>query len=164
MFDLFLMRHGKAEAPARGMQDHERQLARRGRENAQSQARALLPGPDHAMLISAAVRTQQTAEILLETWKTLGSDIPTDITVSRQGYLAPAEVWMDLSAMTHHGRSGLWIVGHNPGISELVTLLTGEYIGMATADIVHIGLEIADWASIAPRCGHVIAFREGRAV
>lgn len=164
MFDLFLMRHGKAEAATRGMQDHERPLARRGRENVQSQARVLLPGADHAMLISAAVRTQETAKILLETWKPLVSAIPTDITITRQGYLAPAEVWMDLCAMTPDACSAMWIVGHNPGVSELVTLLTGEYIGMATADVVHIGLDITGWTSIAPGCGQVVAFRPGRAV
>jgi len=163
MLDLFLMRHGKAEHPDRGTLDHDRPLAMRGKDNAASQARALLPAGDHAMLVSTALRTRQTAEILVETWMTLIPKVPSNITVTQQGYLAPAEVWMDLAAMTADSCTGLWIVGHNPGISDLVTRLTGEYIGMATADIVHIGLEAPNWASIAPGCGHILAFRAGRA-
>ena len=58
----------------------------------------------------------------------------------------------------------LWIIGHNPGISALVTELTGDYIGMTTADIVTIDLAIDQWSDIRPGSGSIVRHRPGRGV
>lgn len=42
----------------------------------------------------------------------------------------------------------LMIVGHNPGLEDLVTQLTGEQIGLATATLVHIDVPIERWSEI----------------
>jgi len=117
------------------------------------------------MLVSDAVRTQQTADVLFSTWRDLGVD-ETDLPLRRDtasGYLATAGQWMDLIAM-ESGHPRLWIVGHNPGISHLVMELTGDYIGMTTADIVSIALDIPDWPDIAAGSGRVLHHRTGRGV
>ena len=162
---LFLMRHGKAEAGTSGQRDHERALAPRGLLSAADQARCFLPAPGDAMLVSDAVRTRQTADVLFSTWGDLGVG-ETDLPVRRDtasGYLATAGQWMDLIAM-ESGHPRIWIVGHNPGISHLVMELTGDYIGMTTADIVSIALDIPDWPDLLPGRGRVLQHRTGRGV
>ena len=82
--------------------------------------------------------------------------------ITQQGYLAPAEMWVDLAAMVPDKCKTLWVIGHNPGLSELVTELTGQYLGMATADAVHISLDIENWSALSARCGTVTLHRSGR--
>jgi phosphohistidine phosphatase len=162
---LFLMRHGKAEAGTSGQRDHERALAPRGLLSAADQARCFPPAAGDAMLVSDAVRTQQTADVLYSTWRDLGIE-EADLPLRRDtasGYLATAGQWMDLIVM-QSGHPRLWIVGHNPGISHLVMELTGDYIGMTTADIVSIALDIPGWPDIAAGSGRVLHHRTGRGV
>ena len=60
---------------------------------------------------------------------------------------------MDLIALeSGHPGSGS---SDQPGISHLVMELTGDYIGMTTADIVSIALDIPDWRDIAAGSGRV---------
>jgi phosphohistidine phosphatase len=162
---LFVMRHGKAEVGTAGQRDHDRPLATRGLLNAADQARIFPPAHGDAMLVSDAVRTRQTADALFSTWRDLGHEeahLPLR-TTTPSGYLASANQWMDLIAM-ESGHPRLWVVGHNPGISQLVMDLTGDYIGMTTADIVSISLDIADWPDIAAGSGRVVHHRTGRGV
>lgn len=163
MKTLILMRHGKAEYPQSGQRDHQRPLAPRGQSNARAQAHHWVPSPGDHLLVSDAMRTRQTTEALLETWHRLGHPHLPELHITPQGYLASAEMWLDLAAMVPDDCQVLWIVGHNPGISDLVFELTGEFIGMATADVVHIALDIDDWGALAPRCGTVALHRPGRA-
>ncbi len=159
------MRHGKAEAGTSGQRDHERALAPRGLLSAADQARCFPPAAGDAMLVSDAVRTQQTADVLYSTWRDLGIE-EADLPLRRDtasGYLATAGQWMDLIVM-QSGHPRLWIVGHNPGISHLVMELTGDYIGMTTADIVSIALDIPGWPDIAADSGRVLHHRTGRGV
>ena len=159
------MRHGKAEPGMSGQRDHERALAPRGLLSAADQARCFPPAAGDAMLVSDAVRTRQTADALYSSWRDLGIE-ETRLPLRRDtasGYLATAGQWMDLIAM-ESGHLRLWIVGHNPGISHLVMELTGDYIGMTTADIVSIGLDIPDWPDIAAGSGRVLHHRTGRGV
>ena len=62
---------------------------------------------------------------------------------------------MDITATSDERFRGLWIVGHNPGISALVSVLTGGYMGLTTADLVHLKLNISRWADLHANCGEV---------
>ena len=158
---IVLMRHGKAENGQMGQRDHARALAPRGFLNAADQAREFRPESGDGMIVSDALRTRQTADALLSTWSGLGeADLPQRRDTP-QGYLAPASQWLDLIAMETTPK-GPWNIGHNPGISALVTELTGDYIGMTTADIVTIDLAIDHWSDIRPGCGSVLRHRTGR--
>jgi len=160
---LFLMRHGKAQPARAGQRDHERALAIRGLLNATDQAREFPPKPGDGMLVSDALRTRQTADALMSTWAGLGTPEPSlpNRRDTPNGYLASAGEWLELISMEQEHRR-LWIVGHNPGISELVTDLTGDCIAMTTADIVEIALDISAWMDIVPNCGEVVRHRTGR--
>lgn len=162
MKELFLMRHGKAESHRIGLRDFDRCLAPRGLENARGQALRIPPSPQQHMLVSNAMRTLQTAEMLQHTWESLDNLTVPRMEIKEQGYLASAETWMEIIRMANASIRGLWIVGHNPGISDLVTQLTGDYLGMATADIVQIQLNLDKWTEIRGLCGAVKSHHTGR--
>lgn len=157
MLELMLLRHGKAESPNAGMTDHSRPLAIRGIHELQRQGNAFPRRPDDHVLVSDAVRTQQSFAHLTEAW---GAVPPHHITAT--GYLADASTWLDLIGMTEPEARRLWIIGHNPGISDLALRLTGTYVGMATADLVHIALDVDDWAATADNTGRLLGHHPGR--
>jgi phosphohistidine phosphatase SixA len=39
------------------------------------------------------------------------------------------------------------VVGHNPGIEELLTLLTGEQVRVTTANLAKIKIKAAQWSA-----------------
>lgn len=162
MPELVLMRHGKAETHQHGMRDRDRALAPRGHANARSQALLLRPGSNDLLLVSGARRTRETAQNLMDVWQEIGcSPLPTE-SVKETGYLASADTWIDLVSLVDDQYARVWVIGHNPGISELVTVLTGDYIGMATADIVRIDLGIEHWSHISTGCGTTLGHLPGR--
>jgi len=158
---LVLMRHGKAENGQMDQRDHDRALAPRGILNTIDQANEFRPAAGDGMMVSDALRTRQTADALFSAWSDLGESSLPERRDTPQGYLAPASLWLDLISL-ETGPRRLWIIGHNPGISALVTELTGDYIGMTTADIVTIDLAIDQWSDIRPGCGSVLRHRTGR--
>ena len=162
MPELVLMRHGKAESNLHRVRDRDRALAPRGHANARSQALRLPPGTHELLLVSSARRTRETAQNLMEVWQEVGcTPLPT-LSVKETGYLASADTWIDLVSLMDNELTRVWVIGHNPGISELVTALTGDYIGMATADIVRINLDIEQWSHISRGCGTTVGYLPGR--
>lgn len=98
--------------------------------------------PDH-ILTSSAVRAQDTARAVAAELGYIG---PFEVT--RQLYLAEVKTY--LSAMNDLPISveRPLIVGHNPGISELVFALTGTEVDMPTAAIALVELGVNDWGLV----------------
>jgi phosphohistidine phosphatase len=119
---LFLIRHAKTE-PHIGRDDHQRRLTDRGRADARRVAAALaarkmLP---EVLVHSGAARARETAEIFAAEWK-------RTVKLKEEPGLYDASLasLLDLTrALSNdHARAGL--VGHNPGLGELATALTGS--------------------------------------
>ncbi len=122
----------------------------------------LRPNGNDLLLVSGARRTQETSQNLMGVWQEIGcTPLPT-VSVMERGYLASADTWIDLVSLVDDEFTRVWIIGHNPGISELVTVLTGDYIGMATADIVRVNLDIKHWSHITTGCGTNLGHLPGR--
>jgi phosphohistidine phosphatase len=119
---LFLIRHAKTE-PHIGRDDYQRRLTDRGRADAQRVAAALaarkmLP---EVLVHSGAARAKESAEIFAAEWK-------RKVQLREEPALYDANV-ASLLALTRalsndHAHVGL--VGHNPGLGELATTLTGS--------------------------------------
>lgn len=111
--DLLLWRHAEAEE---GEDDLKRRLTARGEKQAKAMAawlRAHQP-KDLRILVSPAVRTQQTAEALkmpFETHRKLGPDACVSELIAASG-------WPD-------AKGSVLIVGHQPGLGRLASLLLG---------------------------------------
>jgi phosphohistidine phosphatase len=122
---LFLIRHAKAEPNvARG--DHERRLTGRGREDAKRVAAALAARrilPD-LLIHSGAARAKQTAEIFAAAWR-------AKVELQEEAWLYDASLTtlLDHSRALRHEHKRVGLVGHNPGLGELATALTGSGAG-----------------------------------
>ena len=144
---LTLMRHADARWNDRGLSDLERPLNRRGIAAAEAMARRLVHLeliPD-LLVVSPARRTQQTAEIVA---RELALP-PRRVLREDSLYLASAHDML----RTVHGSgpriAHLFVIAHNPGLSELVQLLVPEdERGLATAAVCSIAFQCDTWIGV----------------
>lgn len=120
---LYLMRHGIAEEPSRGVADAERALTDEGVRKTTRVAeglRALAVRPD-AILSSPLRRAQETARIA---GRILAPDCEIELTPLLAGGTAPEVVVTGLRPPKR--ASHILLVGHQPDLGELASyLLTG---------------------------------------
>jgi phosphohistidine phosphatase len=100
------------------------------------------PLPD-VVISSDAVRARLTAEAVAETAHYAG-----EILLDPHLYMArPADILSLLTAVRKNPDT-VMIVGHNPGLEELVERLTGERQDLPTAALAQIGLPIDRWRDL----------------
>ena len=142
MATLVLLRHAKSDWSG-GEPDLDRPLAKRGRRQAAEAGRWLAANVADIDLtvVSPAVRTRDTWEIVAAE---LG-DRP-QILVDDRVYAAPGEELLEVVHGLADGVGTVVLVGHIPGVEELLELLTGEWVRMPTSAIAVIDL-VGAWAS-----------------
>ncbi|GEC07081.1 phosphoglycerate mutase [Streptomyces spinoverrucosus] len=122
---LVVLRHAKSAWPP-DVADHERPLAPRGRRDAPAAGRALAESdclPDLA-LCSTAVRARQTWQLASAQWGT-----PPPVRHDPRLYAADVpDLLAAVQAVAPEIRT-LLLVGHNPGLEELVLGLAGDGLG-----------------------------------
>lgn len=136
MRQLTLLRHGRAEGPGRRYEDFDRPLDPVGLAEVQAAAAqiAALPHPPTLCLASPALRTLQTARVLVSA---LGL-APQALKLEQRLYLATPQTLRAVLAELAAEAPRVLLVGHNPGLSELagalaatpgeVSLGTGRWI------------------------------------
>lgn len=160
---LILLRHAKSAWPE-GVADEERPLAERGRKSAPVigvyMAREKLI-PDLA-LVSPARRAQETWELVRDALpkKVAERDAP-DI------YEVAAGNILEVIRTVKPGIRTLLMVGHNPGMEDLASLLVkdGDADAMGrmkekfpTAGLAVIDFDVEGWGDIAPGNGYLERF------
>ncbi|WP_432027164.1 SixA phosphatase family protein [Streptomyces sp. 1222.5] len=119
---LMVLRHAKSAWPE-GVEDHRRPLAPRGLRDAPAAGRALAEAgglPDLA-LCSTAVRARRTWELAAAEWGT-----PPPVRYDRRLYAAGVADLLDVVREVGREVETLLLVGHNPGLEELVAELAGD--------------------------------------
>lgn len=119
---LVVLRHAKSAWPE-DVPDELRPLAARGRRDAPAAGRALAASdclPDLAVC-STAVRTRQTWELAAGQWGT-----PPPVRYDSRVYAAGVPELMEVVRGVPAEVETLLLVGHNPGLAELVLALAGE--------------------------------------
>jgi len=143
VIDLLLVRHGEAVDAGPGMTDFERWLTPRGRRRTRRVAaalvRALGKGPGVELLwTSPLVRATQTTEVLAA-----GLGMDGGVEVLRP--LGVSDVGAVLARVAGWKGTGvLGLVGHEPGLSEIVVRVLGAGVswpGMAKSGAVMLGWE-----------------------
>jgi phosphohistidine phosphatase len=165
---LWLLRHGKAASDAPwGGGDAERPLAARGRRDATALGTALgrregpfgTEGlrPPVAVLCSTAVRTRQTADLVIEA---SGLELPLEPV--RSLYDADVDTVLDVVREIDGAVTSVLVVGHNPSMYRLAYELLddgdgGERSRDALADhrfptcaLAALVLPVADWREVSP--------------
>ncbi|MFI2435184.1 SixA phosphatase family protein [Streptomyces sp. NPDC018693] len=122
---LVVLRHAKSAWPE-GVADHERPLAPRGRRDAPAAGRALAEAdclPDLA-LCSTAVRARRTWELASAQWGT-----PPRVRYDERLYAADVTDLLTVIHETPPEVRTLLLIGHNPGLEQLVLTLAGDGLG-----------------------------------
>ncbi|GGO90604.1 phosphoglycerate mutase [Nocardioides phosphati] len=144
MRTLIVVRHGKSDW-AGDEPDRERPLAKRGLRQVPASGAWIAahhPGVDLAV-VSPARRAQQT-------WELVADALPEAPEVRTDDRVYAA--WgRDLAALVRalpEAASTVALVGHNPGLEELVAELTGEGIELPTSAVAVITFA-GDWSGAA---------------
>jgi phosphohistidine phosphatase len=146
MKTLLLLRHAKSSWKDDSLDDHDRPLNERGKKEAPRMGQLLLEEqllPD-IILSSDAKRARRTVEKVCEAGGYRGETVLTS-----ELYLAnPATYLKALSRLPEHV-SRVLVVGHNPGMEQLLELLTQRYEPMTTAALARIDLPgLERWSEI----------------
>jgi len=143
---VLALRHAKAAPPEGHACDHERDLAESGRADAQRlglEMRGFGLSP-RLILTSSANRARQTAAMVARALGYEGAVVDLD-----ELYAAaePGDYLRVISARAGNADSVL-VVGHNPVMEDLVSLMAGERVGMKTCTLAELEVDVKDWADL----------------
>ena len=142
---LLILRHAKSSWADSSQDDWQRPLNARGLRDAPRAGewlgeRGLVPD---IIMTSDAVRARTTAEAVAK-----AAGYPKDIVIEPTLYHAkPGDLLQVLNGVRDEAATVL-IVGHNPGLEDLVQQLTGEPHGLVTAALVELHLPIGRWRDL----------------
>ena len=161
---LSLLRHAKADSDDPSVDDFYRPLSGRGRRSAEAMGRYLADygASFDLILASPAQRVGETLKGLAEGgWRGGAARFERSI------YLAGAQDLLAMAKDVPDTVQSLLLVGHNPAIGVLASLLARED-GSAmraalsskypTGTLAELELDVPGWKDIAPGCGRLTAF------
>ena len=143
---LLILRHAKSSWADSSITDWQRPLNERGLRDAPRAGdwlrdRSLMPD---VIITSDAVRARSTTEIVAN-----AAGYRQEIVVEPSLYHAkPEDMLAVLNGVQDQAALTVMIVGHNPGLEDLVQQLTGEHHSLPTAALVHISLSIDRWSEL----------------
>jgi len=146
MKTLLVLRHAKSSWHDPALDDHRRPLNKRGQQDAPRMGELVREHqltPD-VIISSDAVRARLTAEAVAE-----AARYTSEILLDPRLYIAsPASIVAVLRTVRETNAATVMIVGHNPGLEELVAQLTGEQQDLPTAALAQIVLPIDRWRDL----------------
>ncbi|MEJ0041636.1 MAG: histidine phosphatase family protein [Rhizomicrobium sp.] len=160
---LLLLRHAKAVPAESGIEDHERALLKRGREDAPRLGRYLEKcgyAPDF-IVSSTSKRTVETVELVTDA---LSGTRRIDYLEAL--YLAEPELILSIVRLAPDAMKDLMVVGHNPGLEHLATQLAREPVKRKERDrfdlieekfptcaLAVLDFDVTRWRDVAPGQG-----------
>lgn len=146
MKTLLILRHAKSSWDDASLDDRERPLNARGRRDAPRMGDLLRDErliPD-VVITSDAVRAHTTALAVAQ-----AAGYSRDIVVDPVLYHAsPEDVHAVLKSVPNANDRTVMIVGHNPGLEDLIDQLTGEPHDLPTAALAQLELPIERWGEL----------------
>jgi len=120
---LFVLRHAKSSWDDPSLADHDRPLNDRGRDSLPKLQRALDGHGDtiDVVLCSSATRTLATLDGVRSA---LREDV--EVVVDTELYGASVETWLEHCRGLDDEVGGALLVGHNPGLEDLIVELAGS--------------------------------------
>jgi phosphohistidine phosphatase len=142
MKTLLLLRHAKSSWKDHEVRDFDRPLNQRGLKAAPSMGKLIKKRklqPD-LVLSSPAERARQTTQLVIE-----AAGLKTELRYDERIYEATAVRLFDIVTQVDDESNLVMIVGHNPGLEELLEALTGEARSLPTAALACIELDVEKW-------------------
>jgi phosphohistidine phosphatase len=145
MSTLLVLRHAQAAPEEPHGTDKDRALTEDGRRAAAKMGQLakeeqLLP----AILLSSSAR--RTRETVAEFVASSGYSGP--VRFFDELYLAEANAIVDVIAKHAGTAERVLLVGHNPGLEDLIARLTGESVSLPTAALVECAFEVDHWSAL----------------
>ena len=145
---ILLLRHAKSSWKEQGLADHERPLAKRGKRDAPAigqlvYRKGLVPD---LIVSSTAKRARKTAKLVAE-----HCGYRKEVVLSDDLYLAPPAEYLDLLRQLPDSIGRVMLVGHNPGMSDLVNALADVDTEFPTAALAQIELDVPRWRDLEPK-------------
>jgi len=155
---LTLVRHAKSSWANPGTPDRDRPLAERGERDSRKMGRRLVARKARPSLIlsSPAVRAHSTAKAIAAALK-----YPSEfLQLEDEAYLAAPEELVELVQRQRDDFSDLMLVGHNPGLTDLVNQLLADFQldNLPTGGVVAIDFEVQTWAEILDRPAQLVYY------
>lgn len=151
---LLILRHAKSSWSDASLGDWQRPLNERGLRDAPRvgellRERSLVPD---LIITSDAVRARATAQAVAK-----AAGYTRELVVEPSLYHAkPGDVIAVLNAVPDQAARSVMIVGHNPGLEELIEQLTGEFRALPTAALVQLALPIEQWTELDNAVGATV--------
>jgi phosphohistidine phosphatase len=145
MKSVLVLRHAKSSWKQQELADHDRPLNKRGKRDAPLMGRLLKKEdlvPD-IIISSTAIRARSTAEAVAK-----ASGYKGEIVLDKSLYAAGPEAYLGVIQDLSDEYVRVMIVGHNPGLEELLELLTGEIHLMPTCSLAHVKLHVDKWSGV----------------
>lgn len=148
MKTLFLLRHAKSSWKDETLADFERPLNGRGKRAAETmgnyfKSHAIVP---ELILCSPAVRARETLELVSKAAKW-----SAEVRYDQQIYEASGLRLAEVVSQIENDRKVVMLVGHNPGMAELLFLLTAERVEVPTGTFAKIAVNATEWAHAADK-------------
>jgi len=152
MRTLYLLRHAKSSWHDETLSDFDRPLKKRGRDAAKLVGELVRKEKlsDILVVSSPAQRTRETTRIVLKHAK-----LDPEVRFDPQIYEAELSALLEMLGRIESDHECVMIVGHNPGMENLLRLLTGASREMPTAALAKIKLDTASWNSLSGNDGHL---------
>ncbi len=156
MKKVILLRHAKSSWNNDSISDFERPLNRRGKLSCKFMKERLWAhiDDDFCVLCSSAKRTRQTAKHFFK-------DYPNgkpEIRFQDELYHANPDDILNILHDCTNEFDTLIVIGHNPGLSQLSYVLSGEPRNMVTANFAVIEFDFDSWDLIFDGSGVLIDF------
>lgn len=153
MKTLFVLRHAKSSWDNPALTDFERTLNARGLQAAPKMGELMRAKSLTAELIvsSPAVRARETAEIVKKS-----AGFAEEIQFEPRIYEARAADLFEVVRELPDSYAAVLLVGHNPGLEDLVRHLTKEVREMPTAALAHIKLDVDAWKDVGVGIGKLV--------
>lgn len=152
MKTLYLLRHAKSSWTDASLRDFDRPLNDRGNEAAPLVGRYIREQKLKVDLLfsSPAVRARQTAALVKES-----AGLSAELLYDERIYEADAARLLEVVTQAGESADALMLVGHNPGLEQLLKLLTGEERQMQTAALACVALDVETWGKVRAAAGRL---------
>jgi phosphohistidine phosphatase len=146
MKTLLIQRHAKSSWDQAELEDHERPLSKRGLRDAPLMGKILLENnliPD-LILSSTARRAQDTAVLIIE-----ASGYKGKLLLDTSLYASGPSAFIAALSCVADKHNTVMVVGHNPGLEELLSQMTGQVEPLPTAALAQVNLPIQKWGELS---------------
>jgi phosphohistidine phosphatase len=149
---LYLLRHAKSSWKDANLADFDRPLSGRGRKACEMVGEFLKDKEINFDLVvcSPAVRARQTIELVLRAAK-----MRPDLRFDERIYEATAARLLEVVSQLENESKAVLLVGHNPGMQELLALLTAQNEEYPTATLTKIAFKNLKWTELGSKKGSV---------